>query len=93
MVGGICISHRGKIYPRLVNYCCSCIATKIYWGWILNMDDTQQKSQIDEDARKAKEGIDTDTFNARQALADQESEKIRSDAEAEIAQIQNDAQK
>ncbi|HUD05125.1 MAG TPA: hypothetical protein VMR59_04005 [Patescibacteria group bacterium] len=57
------------------------------------MDDSQQKSQIDEEARKAKEGIDTDAFNARQLLADQESERIRSDAEAEIAQIQNDAQK
>ena len=57
------------------------------------MDDTQQKAQIDEEARKAKEEVDTNTFNARQLLADQESERIRSDAEAEIAQIQNDAQK
>ncbi len=57
------------------------------------MDDSQQKAQIDEEARKAKEGIDTAAFNARQLLADQVSEKIRSDAEAEIAQIQNDAQK
>jgi len=57
------------------------------------MDDSQQKSQIDEEARKAKEAVDTNTFNSRQLLADQESEKIRSDAEAEIAQIQNDAQK
>ena len=57
------------------------------------MDDTQQKAQIDEEARKAKEEVDTNTFNARQLLANQESERIRSDAEAEIAQIQNDAQK
>jgi hypothetical protein len=57
------------------------------------MDDSQQKSQIDEAARKAKEEIDRGVVDARQLLADQESEKIRSDAEAEIAQIQNDAQK
>jgi len=57
------------------------------------MDDTQQKSQIDEAARKAKEEIDRNAIAARQLLADQESEKIRSDAEAEIAQIQGDAQK
>jgi vacuolar-type H+-ATPase subunit H len=57
------------------------------------MDDAQQKSQIDEDARKAKEEADTSAFNARQLLADEESKKIRSDAEAEIAQIQSDAQK
>ena len=57
------------------------------------MDDVQQKAQIDEDARIAKETADTDAFNARQLLADQESEKIRSDAEAEIALIQSNAQK
>ena len=57
------------------------------------MDDTQQKSQIDEDARIAKEEADTKAFNARQLLADQESEKIKSDAEAEITLIQNNAQK
>jgi regulator of protease activity HflC (stomatin/prohibitin superfamily) len=56
------------------------------------MDDTGQKSQIDEDARIAKEEVDTNTFNARQALADEESQKIRADAEAEVAQIQSDAQ-
>lgn len=57
------------------------------------MDDSQQKAQIDEDARKAKEQVDINTIAARQLLADQESERIRNDAEAEIAQIQNDAQK
>ncbi len=57
------------------------------------MDDVQQKAQIDEDARVAKEEVDVNTANARQLLANQESEKIRSDAEAEIAQIQSDAQK
>jgi hypothetical protein len=58
------------------------------------MDDLQQqKSQIDDAARKAKDEADKTAFDARQLLADQESEKIRSDAEAEIAQIQNDAQK
>ena len=56
-------------------------------------DDTQQKSQIDEDARIAKEEADTNAFNARQLLADQESAKIKSDAEAEIALIQSNAQK
>ena len=57
------------------------------------MDDLQQKSQIDETARKAKEEIDRGVVNAKQLLADQESEKIRSEAAAEIAQIQNEAQK
>jgi hypothetical protein len=57
------------------------------------MDDVQQKAQIDEDARIAKEEVDTNAFNARQLLADEESKKIRSDAEAEIALIQGNAQK
>lgn len=57
------------------------------------MDDSQQKAQIDETARKTKEGIDTDAFNAKQLLADQETKRIRNNAEAEIAQIQSDAQK
>jgi hypothetical protein len=57
------------------------------------MDDVQQKAQIDEDARIAKETADTNAFNARQLLADQESEKIRADAEAEVALIQGNAQK
>lgn len=57
------------------------------------MDDSQQKAQIDADAKKAKDEIDRKTLEARQLLADQESEKIRSDAKAEIAQIQSDAQK
>ena len=93
MVGWIYSSYRREIYPCPANYCGSFIPIAVYWGRILNMDDTQQKAQIDEDARKAKEEVDTNTFNARQALADQETEKIRSDAEAEIAQIQSDAQK
>ena len=93
VVGWIHSSHCREIYSCSANYCCSFILVAVYWGRILNMDDSQQKSQIDEEARKAKEGIDTDAFNARQLLADQESERIRSDAEAEIAQIQNDAQK
>lgn len=58
------------------------------------MDDLQkQKSQIDEAARKTKEEADRKAVDERQLLADQESEKIRNDAEAEITQIQNDAQK
>lgn len=57
------------------------------------MDDTQQKARIDEVARKAKEEVDRNTLAARQLLADQESEQIRIDSEAEIARIQNDAQK
>jgi hypothetical protein len=93
VVGWIHFSHCGEIYPCPANYCGSFIPIAVYWGRILNMDDSQQKAQIDEDARKAKEEADVKAFTARQLLADQESEKIRSDAEAEIAQIQNDAQK
>jgi hypothetical protein len=57
------------------------------------MDDLQQKAQIDEEAKKAKEEVDRKAVESRQLLADQESEKIKSDAAAEIAQIQKDAQK
>jgi hypothetical protein len=93
VVGWICSSYRREIYPCPVNYSVDNIFITFSWDKILNMDDTQQKAQIDDDARKAKEEVDTNTFNERQALADQETEKIRSDAEAEIAQIQSDAQK
>jgi hypothetical protein len=93
MVGRIYSSHCREIYPCPVNHSVGNISITFSWDRILNMDDTQQKAQIDETARKAKEEVDTNAFNARQALADQETEKIRSDAEAEIAQIQSDAQK
>ena len=58
------------------------------------MDDLQQqKSQIDEEARKAKEEADRKAVEARQLLADQEAERVRREAEGKAAQIQNDAQK
>lgn len=58
------------------------------------MDDLQQqKSQIDEEARKAKEEADRVALEARQLLADQEAERVRREAEDKAAQIQNDAQK
>jgi hypothetical protein len=53
----------------------------------------QQKSQIDEDARKAKVEIDRVAVEARQALADEESARVKKDAEEEVSRIQNDAQK
>ena len=53
----------------------------------------QQKSQIDEDARKAKEEIDRVAVETRQTLADEESAKVKKDAEEKASQIQNDAQK
>jgi hypothetical protein len=58
------------------------------------MDDIQQqKSQIDEQARLAKEAVDANAVLERQALADQESARITSEAADKAAQIQNDAQK
>lgn len=93
MVGWIYFSRCGEIYPCSANYCGNPLPIAVYWGRILNMDDTQQKAQIDEDARKAKEQVDIDTAKARQILADEEAAKIRSDAEAEIALIQSNAQK
>ena len=58
------------------------------------MDDLQQqKSQIDEEARKAKEEADRVALEARQLLADQEVKRVRREAEEKAAQIQNDAQK
>jgi hypothetical protein len=58
------------------------------------MDDVQQqKSQIDEQTRKAKEEADRKAAEARQILADQESERVRREAEEKATQIQNDAQK
>ena len=58
------------------------------------MDDSQQrKSQIDEEARKAKEDADINATKARQLLADQEVEFVRREAEEKAAQIQSDAQK
>jgi hypothetical protein len=56
------------------------------------MDDLQQqKSQIDEEARKAKEVIDANAVVARQTLADQAAETVRSEAEKRAVQIENDA--
>lgn len=58
------------------------------------MDDLQQqKSQIDEEARRAKEEADNAAFEARRVLADQEAERVRREAEEKSTQIQNDAQK
>lgn len=58
------------------------------------MDDLQQqKSQIDEEARKTKEEADINAAKARQLLVDQEAEKVRREAEEEATQIQNNAQK
>ena len=93
MVRGICFSYRRQVYPCLINYCGNRIAGALYWRRILSMDDTQQKSEIDEAARVAKEEIDKGVVTSRQLLADQEIEKIRKDAEDEITQIQNDAQR
>jgi hypothetical protein len=58
------------------------------------MDDLQQqKSQIDEVARRAKEEADKNAVQARQLLADQEAERVRDEAENKATQIENDAQK
>ncbi len=57
------------------------------------MDDSQQKAQIDEEARITKEEADKKAVDLRQALADQESQTVRQEAEDKVAQIQNDAQK
>jgi hypothetical protein len=58
------------------------------------MDDIQQqKSQIDEQARKVKEEADANAISERQVLADQESARITREAQEKAAQIQNDAQK
>jgi len=57
------------------------------------MDDQQQKNQIDENARYAKEQADSVAYNARQALADQESQRITAEAQDKVAEIQSDAQK
>ena len=53
----------------------------------------QKKDAIDEEARLAKIDADKIAFAERQVAADMESEKIRVAAEAEIKQIQYDAQK
>lgn len=58
------------------------------------MSDTQQKkNQIDKEARLVREEADKAAALARQALADQESAEVREAAEAQVTQIQNDAQK
>lgn len=58
------------------------------------MDDLQQqKAQIDEEAKKAKEEADRRAVEARQLLADQEAERVRREAEEKSTQIQDDAQK
>ena len=58
------------------------------------MDDVQQqKSQIDEETRKAKEEAEVKGAAARQLLADQTAERVRREAEEKVTQIQNDAQK
>lgn len=58
------------------------------------MDDLQsQKQQIDKEATIAKDEADVKAVEARQVLADQESERVRREAEEKATQIQNDAQK
>lgn len=58
------------------------------------MDDlSQQKSQIDAEARKAKEEADRLAVESRQFLADKEIERVRKEAEEKSKQIQDDAQK
>lgn len=58
------------------------------------MDDLQQqKSQIDEVARRAKEEADKAAIEARQLLAYQEAERVKEEAAKKASQIQNDAQK
>jgi len=67
--------------------------TKIKKGDDIMYDLQQQKNQIDEEARKAKEDADNRAVEARQLLANQESERVRREAERNVTQIQNDAQK
>lgn len=55
-------------------------------------DIQQQNSQIVYDAEKAKEEIDVKAAEQRQILADLEIQRVRYEAEKEVAQIQSDAQ-
>lgn len=53
----------------------------------------QQKDAIDEEARLKKIEADEYAVQERQDIADEESRKIREQAEYDIAKIQSDAQK
>ena len=53
----------------------------------------QQKIEIDKEAVRAKDEADKIAMDARQRAADDESKRVREQAEYDVAQIQNDAQK
>jgi len=53
----------------------------------------QQKVSIDEGAQRAKDEIDRAATKDRQVAADEESAKIRQDAEDAVAKVQYDAQR
>lgn len=53
----------------------------------------QQKDAIDEEARLKKIEADEAAAQERQTAADEESRKIREQAEYDVQQIQSDAQK
>ena len=58
-----------------------------------HMDDFYaQKTQIENEAQKTKDEADRIALEQKQALADQQTEKIRREAEEKVAQIQSDAQ-
>lgn len=53
----------------------------------------QQKDAIDEEARLKKIEADETAAQERQTAADEESRKIREQAEYDVEQVQSDAQK
>jgi hypothetical protein len=53
----------------------------------------KQLAQIDYDAQKAKEALEADAYAARQKFADEESKRVRLEAEEMVKQIQYDAKK
>lgn len=53
----------------------------------------QQKDVIDEEARLKKIEADETAAQKRQTAADEESRKIREQAEYDVEQVQSDAQK
>ena len=53
----------------------------------------QQKDEIDLQAQKAKDEADRVAAEERQAAADEESKRVREQAEYDVAQIQKDAQR
>lgn len=90
------------MFPKFINYLIAfylIIVGLIGLGLLqqslctLMYDLRQQKIEIDRQAQEEKDEADRKAAEERQALADEESIKVREEAEEAVRQIQRDAQR